>query len=59
MVFNGDKFEVLRFWPGATPKPPNSYLDPLGNVIEEKENLRDLGVQISSDLTFSTHIVKY
>ena len=56
MIFNGDKFEVLRFWPGTTPKPPSSYKDPDGNPIEEKANLRDLGVQISSDLTFSIHI---
>ena len=33
MVFNGDKFEVLRFWPGAAPKPINQYLDPGGNII--------------------------
>ena len=56
MVFNGDKFEVLRFWPGTVPKPMNNYLDPEGNIIEEKVNLRDLGVQISSDLSFSAHI---
>ena len=56
MIFNGDKFEVLRFWPGKTPKPSNSYKDPDGNHIEEKLHLRDLGVQMSSDLTFSIHI---
>ena len=26
MVFNGDKFEMLRFWPGRTPKPVNVYI---------------------------------
>ena len=56
MIFNGDKFEVLRFWPGSTPKPTSSYQDPDGNPIEEKDHLRDPGVQISSDLKFSIHI---
>ena len=56
MIFNGHKFEVLRFWPGSEPKPAHTYVDPDGNSIEEKSSLRDLGVQISSDLTFSIHI---
>ena len=56
MVFNSDKFECLRFWPGKTSKPDFAYKSPEGTLIEEKEDLRDLGVQISSDLTFSSHI---
>ena len=27
MVFNGDKFELLRFGPGKTAKLPNHYKD--------------------------------
>ena len=56
MVFNSDKFECLRFWPGKTKKPDNQYLSPDNSPIEEKQHLRDLGVEISSDLTFSIHI---
>ena len=25
MVFNGDKFEALRYWPGSTVKPSSQY----------------------------------
>ena len=57
MVFNSDKFECLRFWPGKTSKPEFQYKSPDGTIIEEKANLRDLGVQISSDLSFSIHIL--
>ena len=56
MVFNGDKFEALRYWPGRTPQPSSSYKDQAGNVIEEKKHLRDLGVEMSNDCTFSAHI---
>ena len=58
MVFNSDKFECLRFGPGKTSKPDFIYKSPDGSLIEEKDDLRDLRVQISSDLTFSTHIQK-
>ena len=56
MVFNGDKFEMLRFWPGKSPRPDHLYSDQDGTHIEEKKHLRDLGVQVSSDLTFNIHI---
>ena len=56
MIFNSDKFECLRFWPGTTSKPDNQYKSPDDTIIDEKQHLRDLGVEISSDLTFSIHI---
>ena len=33
MVFNSDKFECLRFWPGKTKKPDNQYLSPDNSPI--------------------------
>ena len=55
MLFNSDKFECLRFWPGKT-QPSSHYQSPDGSVIEEKTHLRDLGVEIGNDLTFTIHI---
>ena len=55
MSFNSDKFECLRYWPRNS-EPDFSYTSPDGAVIEEKEHLRDLGVEMASDLTFSVHI---
>ena len=55
MTFNSDKFECLRFWPRKS-KPDFLYRSPDGTVIEEKQHLRDLGVEMASDLTFSVHI---
>ena len=56
MNFNADKFECLRFWPGSGNKPDIAYKGPDGTTIEEKQHLRDLGVEISSDLNFTVHI---
>ena len=55
MIFNSDKFECLCFWPRHT-KPDFTYKSPDGSVIEEKDHLRDLGVEMSNDLTFNIHI---
>ena len=58
MVFNGDKFEALRYWPVKSSKPETPYLDPEGKVIEEKSSLRDLGVEMGNDCSFLSHIEK-
>ena len=58
MVFNSEKFELLRFWADDDKKPDFVYTGPNGNPIEEKSSLRDLGVRISSDLSFSEQIEK-
>ena len=55
MHFNSDKFECLRYWPRGQ-KPGAMYTSPDGSPIEEKDHLRDLGVEMASDLTFNTHI---
>ena len=56
MIFNADKFEALRYWPGKSAKPSAPYKDPEGNPIEEKDHLRDLGVELGNDCSFSAHI---
>ena len=56
MVFNADKFECLRIWPGKPAKSDTEYLSPEDNPIEEKSHLRDLGVELSNDLSFTLHI---
>ena len=56
MSFNSDKFECLRYWADPDKAPPAQYLAPDGQPIKVKEDLRDLGVQISSNLSFSIHI---
>ena len=58
MHFNADKFECLRFWAKPGDAPDFKYLAPDNAEIEVKPHLRDLGVEISSDLTFKVHITK-
>ena len=62
MEFNGDKFECIRYWPdedlGSVFKEEFKYVNEDGKTIEEKEHIKDLGIQLSNDLTFSKHIDK-
>jgi hypothetical protein len=57
MLFNGKKFELLRYGTNVEIKESTSYLTPgYEDIVEVKENLRDLGVIMSDDGTFSNHI---
>ena len=55
MRFNYDKFEALRY------KNSDAVLEKYtinDNEIEEKEHIKDLGVWLSNDGTFSYHITQ-
>ena len=58
MVFNAGKFELLRFWMDREAAPDILYTGPDGGPIEEKQCLRDLGVLVSTDLSFCEQIDK-
>ena len=46
----------MRYWADPTQAPDYQYLGPDSKPIKVKTDLRDLGVQLSSDLSFSIHI---
>ena len=56
MTFNSDEFECLRYWADPNKAPNFQYLASDSQPIKVKEDLRDLGVRISSNLSFSIHI---
>ena len=58
MCLNGDKFEHHRIGNNLDIEK-HSYMDPNGEVISEKEYIKDLGVYISSDLTWMKVKGKY
>ena len=58
MSFNGDKFEWLRYTTDLVQAPDFQYLGPDNSDLCKKEDLRDLGVRISSDLTFDIQVEK-
>ena len=58
MHFNSDKFECMRLWPNPTNTPEFKYMGPDGEEIEVKQSLKDLGVHLSSDLSFKLQVEK-
>ena len=58
MMFNSNKFEWIRYSLSSEAAPIYQYLSPDNSAIEEKKNLKDLGVILSSDLSFDLHIEK-
>ena len=55
MTFNSTKFECLRYRADSE-APSFQYLAPDKTPIQVKEDLRDLGTRISSNLNFNIHI---
>ena len=56
MTFNSKKFEWMRYTASTQPPPDFQYLAPDSSHIEQKSDLRDLGVRMSTDLTFSLQV---
>ena len=56
MSLNDKKFEGSRLGPNDTIKNETSYTSPSGQIIEMKKTVKDLGVLMSDDCTFSAHI---
>ena len=56
MLFNKNKFELLRYGTNTEIKHSTFYLSADVEIIEEKENLRDLGVIVNNQGTFDEHI---
>ena len=57
MTFNTDKFEVLRIGTIDRIKNEIKYLTPDGQILIEKEVVKDLGVYINNKGDFTDHII--
>ena len=55
MSLNGDKFEHLHVGKNLR-QLKVTYTDPIGNNIQEKESIKDLGITVTNDLTWTKHI---
>ena len=58
MSFNCDKFELMRYRSKESKESQlnSGYMDNNGQAIEEAQQVRDLGVVMSNDATFTSHI---
>ena len=56
MEFNSLKFELLRYGDDDEIKTKTQYFNSIRTIIEEKHVVRDLGITMSHDATFTAHI---
>ncbi len=55
MLFNEEKFQLIRYGNDMEIKSTTSYKTESHQTISQKTHVKDLGVIMSSDLTFSEH----
>ena len=56
MRWNDDKFQLLRVGKNIELKENTYYFTPfMSNIIEEKENVKDLGVIVDNQLSYRVH----
>ena len=57
MLFNGSKFEMLRYGKDENLRKNTMYFTPdMEDVIEERDSLRDLGVIMNRSASFKDHV---
>ena len=56
MTFNSNKFKYVCFNPSESVSHSNVYLCPKMNLIDKVENIKDLGITMSSNCNFNQHI---
>ena len=56
MTFNTNKFELLRYGKEQEIKCATSYKSYGKSNIDDKEQVRDLGIMTSNTATFTLHI---
>ena len=56
MLFNNTKFELLRYGQNEEIKNSTFYITANDEIIEEKDQLRDLGVIVNNQGNFNDHI---
>ena len=56
MTFNSDKFELISYGTNQDIRAASEYKSDTGLAIEQKSTVKDLGVHLSEDCTFTSQI---
>ena len=56
MEFNSLKFEIHRYGADEALKQLTNYLTNIGTIIDEKDSVKDLGIIMSNDGSFTEHV---